>query len=98
MALTGHWQFRKSFRGKVVLQIEEEVTPFWSRSGDARRRWRDATVSDLAEAELRAVIDLGLKRRPGPLPADTSPRAQGPGGAGRPAAPDVRGDPHRVAH
>ena len=29
MALTGKFQFRKTFWGKVVLQVEEEVKPLW---------------------------------------------------------------------
>jgi hypothetical protein len=50
MALTGKFKFRKTLWGKILLQIEEEVKPFWSRSKpEARkRRWRDATLMDLA--------------------------------------------------
>ena len=32
MGLTGKFKFRKTLWGKIVLQIEEEVKPFWSRS------------------------------------------------------------------
>ena len=32
MGLTGKFDLRKTVRGKIVLQIEEEVKPFWSRS------------------------------------------------------------------
>jgi hypothetical protein len=32
MALTGKFRFRKTLWGKIVLQFEEEVKPFWRRS------------------------------------------------------------------
>ena len=50
MALTGQYQFRKTFGGKVVLQVEEEVPTFWSWFGKhrTRKRWRDATLMDLS--------------------------------------------------
>ena len=54
MGLTGKFKFRKTLWGKIVLQIEEEVKPFWSRSNpEARkRRWRDAALMDLAAPEM----------------------------------------------
>ena len=61
MALTGRFEFRRSRKGKVVLQVEEtEVRTAWFRPHKAaqRRRWRDAKVMDLAIPELRALIDL----------------------------------------
>ena len=61
MGLTGNFRFRKGFRRRAVLQVEEEVKPFWSKSGELKQRWRDATLADLAEAELRTLIDLGRK-------------------------------------
>src|SRR3954465_6622447 len=63
MALTGRFQFRKSFWGRIVLQIEEEVKPFWQRPkpGAPKRRWRDATLMDLAAPEMRPLIDMSLK-------------------------------------
>jgi len=63
MALTGKFRFRKSLWGKIVLQIEEEVKPFWSRSNpEARkRRWRDATLMDLADPQMRFLIDMRFK-------------------------------------
>ena len=63
MALTGKFEFRKTIWGKIVLRVEEEVRPFWRRAkpGPAKRRWRDATLMDLAAPELRFLIDLGLK-------------------------------------
>ena len=38
MALTGKFEFRKTLRGKVVLQVGEEVKPFWSKAGALKRR------------------------------------------------------------
>jgi hypothetical protein len=63
MALTGKFTFRKSLRGKIILQLEEEVKPMWRRASPAppKRRWRDATLMDLAAPELRALIDLRFK-------------------------------------
>src|SRR3954462_11532040 len=60
MPLTGKFRFRKTLWGRMVLQLEEEVKPFWSRSKpDAlKRRWRDATLMDLAAPELRPLIDM----------------------------------------
>src|SRR3954469_16013599 len=63
MALTGKFKFRKTLWGKILLQIEEEVKPFWSRSkpGARKRRWRDATLMDLAAPEMRPLIDMRFK-------------------------------------
>ena len=40
MALPGKFDFRKTVWGKIVLRVEEEVKPFWSRSkaGALKRR------------------------------------------------------------
>ena len=63
MGLTGKFKFRKTLWGKIVLQIEDEVKPFWSRSkpGTLKRRWRDATLIDLAAPEMRTLIDLRFR-------------------------------------
>src|SRR5215213_5731772 len=63
MGLTGKFQFRKTLWGKTVLQIEEEVKPFWSRSqpDTRKRRWRDATLMDLAAPEMRTLIDMRFR-------------------------------------
>ena len=63
MGLTGKFQFRKTLWGKTVLQIEEEVKPFWSRSkpDTLKRRWRDATLMDLAAPEMRTLIDMRFR-------------------------------------
>src|SRR3954462_9418988 len=67
MALTGKFRHRKALWGKIVLQVEE-VKPFWSRSkpGALKRRWRDATLMDLAVPEMRPLIDMGSKPRARP--------------------------------
>jgi hypothetical protein len=56
MALTGTIDFRKSWFGGIVLQVEEEVTGRFS--GKMKRRWRRATLMDLAQPELRILIDM----------------------------------------
>jgi len=61
MGLTGKYQFRKSLWGKIVLQVEEEVKPLWSKSGALKQRWRDATLMDLAAPEMRPLIDMRFK-------------------------------------
>jgi len=37
MGLTGGYRFRKGLRGKTVLQVEEEFTPFERRREQAAR-------------------------------------------------------------
>ena len=63
MALTGQYQFRKTFGGKVVLQVEEEVPIFWSWFGERRtkKRWRDASLMDLSAPALRMLLDWRFK-------------------------------------
>ena len=61
MPLTGKFKFRKTLWGKTVLQLEEEVKPFWSKSGAPKRRWRDATLMDLAAPEMRPLIDMRFR-------------------------------------
>ncbi|WP_414470826.1 hypothetical protein [Microvirga sp. M2] len=66
MALTGRFNLRKSFSGRIILQVEEEVKSVWSlfsRQPRFRRRWRDAKAMDLAAAELRALMDLRNRPR-----------------------------------
>ena len=80
MALTGRFNFRRSWFGKLVLEVEEEAKPFFG--GDkkpAKHRWRRATLIDLAQPEMRALIDLRFQPqfmsrsslRPAELPAGT---------------------------
>src|SRR3712207_5351413 len=60
MALTGRFTFRRTLTGKIVLQLEEEVKAFWpmSRTSPYRKRWRNATLMDLAAPELRPLMDM----------------------------------------
>ncbi len=68
MSLTGKFAFRRSLTGKIVLRVEEEVKVPWplSRTASSRTRWRDARLVDLAEAELRTLMDL--RNRPQLVP------------------------------
>ncbi|MPR12081.1 hypothetical protein [Microvirga tunisiensis] len=63
MPLTGRFTLRRTIGGKIVLQVEEEVKRLWpfSRWHPAKRRWRDATIMDLAQPELRPLMDLRYK-------------------------------------
>ena len=63
MGLTGRFDFRRKWTGKIVLRVEEEVPAIWSRSGEhkVKRRWRDATLMDLATPELRSLMDLRMR-------------------------------------
>jgi hypothetical protein len=64
MTLTGRFNLRRTFTGRITLVVEEEVKTFWSRlSGNSklRRRWRDAKVMDLAAPELRNLVDLRFR-------------------------------------
>ncbi|MCG7394160.1 hypothetical protein MHY87_14725 [Microvirga sp. ACRRW] len=66
MALTGRFNLRKSFSGRIILQVEEEVKSAWglfSRTPKLRRRWRDATSMDLPATELRSLMDLRNRPR-----------------------------------
>lgn len=66
MALTGRFNLRKTFSGRIILQVEEEVKSAWSlfsRHPKLRRRWRDATAMDLPATELRALMDLRNRPR-----------------------------------
>jgi hypothetical protein len=62
MALTGRFDFRKTLAGRLMLLVEEDVDVLWSPLGKrTRRRWRRASVMDLAAPELRPLIDLRTK-------------------------------------
>ena len=58
MPLTGRFNFRKTWRGRLVLEVEEQVSSRW---GGEKQRWRRADITDLAEPEMRALIDLRFK-------------------------------------
>jgi hypothetical protein len=72
MSLTGRFNFRRSWFGKLVLEVEEEVKPFFaSDKKPVKHRWRRATLIDLAQPEMRALIDLRFQPQ---FMARTSPR------------------------
>jgi hypothetical protein len=60
MPLTGKFSFRRSLTGKVILTVEEEVKGIWplARKGATRRRWRDASLWDLTNPEVRVLLEL----------------------------------------
>ncbi len=59
MKVTGRIAFRQTWTGRVVLQVEEEGAGWWPLGEPRlRRRWRDATVMDLAQPQLRPLMDL----------------------------------------
>ena len=75
MALTGRFNFRRSWFGKLVLEVEEEAKPlFGSDKKPVKHRWRRATLLDLAQPEMRALIDLRFQpqfmARTAPRPVD----------------------------
>ncbi len=100
MALTGKFSFRKSFWGRIVLQVEEEVKPFWRRSkpGPLKRRWRDATLMDLAAPEMRPLIDLRFRPHFRPASVAVPHREAALDGVAQPPIGKANGDPHRLAH
>jgi hypothetical protein len=59
MSLTGRFNFRRTWTGKIVLQVEDERRSMFGKG--FRKRWRDANVLDLAAPALRRLIDLRLK-------------------------------------
>jgi hypothetical protein len=65
MAITGRFNFRRTFTGKILLQVEEDVKRIWpfSRSSATKRRWRNATLMDLTCPEMRPLMDLRHKPR-----------------------------------
>lgn len=108
MPLTGKFTFRRSMWGRIVLQVEEEVKTSWlfSRKSPTRRRFRDATLMDLAAPELRTLIDLRHKPRLDLNryyynPAETLPLAaeeEGAPGAVVPRSPIAQGQSRTTSH
>ena len=86
MSLTGRFNFRRTWTGKIVLQVEEERRAVLGKG--FRKRWRDAKVLDLAAPALRRLIDLRLK-----------PQyvAEGPAAAADPAEAFAPGVPFEAA-
>jgi hypothetical protein len=60
MPLTGRFNFKKTWRGKLTLIVEEEYRSKW---GGEKRRWRTAGLCGLAEPEMRTLIDLRFQRK-----------------------------------
>ena len=58
--LTGRFNFRKTWRGRLSLDVEEEYQSHW---GGEKRRWRKANLADLAEPGMRALVDLRFQRQ-----------------------------------
>ncbi|HYY84246.1 MAG TPA: hypothetical protein VE686_07070 [Beijerinckiaceae bacterium] len=74
MSLTGRFNFRRTWTGKIVLQVEDERRSMFGKG--FRKRWRDANVLDLAAPSLRRLIDLRLKPQYGAeAPAAAAPAA-----------------------
>ena len=47
MALTGRFNFKRSWFGNLMLEVEDEVKPaFWSERKPLKRHWRRATLID----------------------------------------------------
>jgi hypothetical protein len=86
MSLTGRFNFRRTWTGKIVLQVEDERRSMLGKG--FRKRWRDANVLDLAAPALRRLIDLRLK----PQYAPEAP----PAAAAAPAAVDGMAAPIEV--
>lgn len=63
MALTGRFWFKRTWRGKLVLLVEDESRRWLGGRGAMKQRWRDATLLDLAEPELQALVNLERSRR-----------------------------------
>jgi hypothetical protein len=77
--LTGRFTFRRTFTGKIVLQVEEEVRTSWplSRKRPFRRRWRNATLMDLTATQLRPLMDLRMKQPSHAVEVSPAPPASG---------------------
>jgi hypothetical protein len=54
------FNFRRTLTGRRA-PVEEDNPLWWSWKGKTRRRYRDANVMDLANPEMRALIDLRNK-------------------------------------
>jgi hypothetical protein len=98
MSLTGRFHFRKTLRGCLLLIVEEEIEDFGEEMIEVeeweRWRWRCATLEDLAEPAMRALIDLRSEprlRARGPVKVET---AQLPPSGGTPLpsrSPETQG-------
>ena len=102
--LTGRFNFRKRWFGGLALFVEEEVKPLFGNGDKLKRRWRRATLIDLAQPEMRALIDLRFQPQ---YMARTSFRSAVPANAngngedltaGSALPPTADGNPQRVTH
>jgi hypothetical protein len=73
MALTGRFWFKRTWRGNLVLLVEDESRRWFGRRGATKRRWRDAKLLDLAEPELQALVNLERSRRSDRAPGSVRP-------------------------
>ena len=76
MSLTGRFNFRRTWTGKIVLQVEEERRSLLSKA--LRKHWRDAGVLDLAAPALRRLIDMRLRPAYAVEPATAAAAAPAP--------------------
>ncbi len=60
MGLTGRYNFRRSWRSRLTFIVEEEYQSLW---GGEKRRWRSATLADLAEPEMRQLLNFRFERQ-----------------------------------
>ena len=58
MSLTGRFEFRKTWSGKLVLLVEEKKPRWFAKRGADKFRWREANLLDLAEGSMRPLMDL----------------------------------------
>ena len=56
MALTGRFNFKKAWRGRLSFVVEEKCASRW---GGEKRRWRRGTLADLAEPRQQRPKALG---------------------------------------
>ncbi len=97
MAITGRFNFRKTFTGKLVLQVETERRSWWpfARAASPGHVWRDATPKDLTAVELQPL--LNLRRNPGYMPRNPVIFMMGQGPKDIPSAEVVTLAVHRAA-
>jgi hypothetical protein len=86
MPLTGRFNFKKTWRGKLNLIVEEEYRSKWAGE---KRRWRAASLSDLAEPEMRTLIDFRFQRRFASA-SYVAPSASSPAGEASPSSLPIK--------
>src|SRR3712207_2732470 len=103
MSLTGRFNFRKTWFGGLTLEVEEEVKPMFGSADKLKRRWRRAKLIDLADPELRALIDprfqpqfMARTHRPVTAAPNGAAGDELRGVSAPPAAPEA--NPQRITH